>query len=259
MGCPALPPAGGRVIGRPARRRRERRVRPGRLGRRLRPAAPDRRREVAPRTHRRHRHARSRPGPARAFPRTRPSGRTSMRGSPFRDRRRRMPGAQLTARPAGPSRGSRSTGDQLRARSEGHRRRGLGRGPDRRRRVAVQRRCRPGSHPGSRDVGSQVESWLGRPRSGGGPPGIPLPLGRGPGRLAALDRPRSGPPRIRWHRPDGPPHPDPAGGPGLGADSRAMGDAGPARRARHEPPARHPRHSGDLPRAWHHRENRCHS
>ncbi len=38
---------------------------------------------------------------------------------------------------------------------------------------------------------------------------------------------------LRRHRADGPPDPDPAGGPGLGADPRALGDARPAGRPAH--------------------------
>ena len=57
-----------------------------------------------------------------------------------------------------------------------------------------------------------------------------LSLGRRSGRLVALGgRSRRGG-RLLRAGPDGPPDPDPAGGPGLGADSGALGNARAARR-----------------------------
>ena len=85
-----------------------------------------------------------------------------------------------------------------------------------------------------------------------------FPWGADPAGWLRVDRPRGRPARLRRHRPDGPPHPDPAGRPRLGADPGAVGDPGPARRARHRPAAGHPGLAGHLPSAGDHRENRCH-
>ena len=64
-------------------------------------------------------------------------------------------------------------------------------------------------------------------------PAVPLPLGRGPGRLAPVDGAGGRRGRLRRARADGPPDPDPAGRPGLGADPRAVGHPRAARRSRH--------------------------
>ena len=69
-----------------------------------------------------------------------------------------------------------------------------------------------------------------------------------PGWLAA-GRQRRGRGRSARHRADGPPDPDPAGRPGLGADPRAVGHARPAGRPGTRPAARHAGHAGDVPRA----------
>ncbi len=59
LGAAALPRRGGRRLGRPARGGRQRPPRPGRVGRRLRAARPDRRRPGAARAHHRGGHARA--------------------------------------------------------------------------------------------------------------------------------------------------------------------------------------------------------
>ena len=79
------------------------------------------------------------------------------------------------------------------------------------------------------------------------PAGVPLPVGRGPGRLA----PRGGAGRRRLRFPgdlvDGPPDPDPTGRNRVGADPRALGVPRDDRRARHRLAPRDPRLSGHLP------------
>ena len=55
---------------------------------------------------------------------------------------------------------------------------------------------------------------------------------------------------------DGPPDPDPAGRPGLGADPRAVGHPRAGRRPRHRAAAGHARHAGDLPPGRRHGQGR---
>ena len=55
---------------------------------------------------------------------------------------------------------------------------------------------------------------------------------------------------------DGPPDPDPAGRPSLGADPRAVGDPRAGGRARHAAEARHAGLAGDLPARGHHGQGR---
>ena len=62
--------------------------------------------------------------------------------------------------------------------------------------------------------------------------------------------------RLRRHRADGPPDPDPSGRPGLGADPGAVGHPRPARRPGHRASAGHPGLTGDVPRTRHHRQGR---
>ena len=88
--------------------------------------------------------------------------------------------------------------------------------------------------------------------------GQPVPVGRGPAGLADRRRPSRRRGRLRRARGDGPPDPDPAGGPRLGADPGAVGHPRGARRPRHRPRARHPGHAGDVPGARHHRQGRRH-
>src|SRR5579859_6363893 len=83
-----------------------------------------------------------------------------------------------------------------------------------------------------------------------GPAAVAVLLGRGPRGPGALAG-RSGPRRCRGrpagNRPDGPPDPDPPSGPGLGADPRALGDAGDARGPGTWPAAGHAGDTGDVP------------
>src|SRR5579872_1817339 len=83
-----------------------------------------------------------------------------------------------------------------------------------------------------------------------GPAPVAVLLGRGPGRPGALAgrggsrRGRGGP---SGNRPDGSPDPDPPGGPGLGANPRALGNTGDARGPGTGSAAGHAGDTGDVP------------
>ena len=68
--------------------------------------------------------------------------------------------------------------------------------------------------------------------------GLPVPLGRGPGRLADVGGPGRAGGRLRGHRADGPPDPDPAGRPRVGGPAGAVRHPRPARRRRSRAAAR---------------------
>ena len=86
-----------------------------------------------------------------------------------------------------------------------------------------------------------------------------LPVAGRPARLARRRGRRGRRGRPGRHRADGPPDPDPAGRPGLGADSRAVGDARPAGRPAPGTAAGHAGHPGDLPRAGNPGQDRRHA
>ena len=113
------------------------------------------------------------------------------------------------------------------------------------------RRRRPGDRAGRRGATHVAGAQ-------GGAPGEPVPVGRGSAGLADRRGPGRRRGRLRRAVGDGPPHPDPAGGPGLGLDPRAVGDPRRGGRTRHRPRAGHPGHAGDVPGARHHRQGRRH-
>ena len=113
----------------------------------------------------------------------------------------------------------------------------------------------PSVRPGDRAGGRGAAYVAG---AQGGAPGEPVPVGRGPAGLADRRRPGRRRGRLRGVVGDGPPHPDPPGGPGVGLDPRAVGDPRRGRRPRHRSRAGHPGHAGDVPGARHHRQGGGH-
>ena len=240
LGRGALPPRGDRLLRRAARGGRQRTARPGRLGGRVRAAGDDRRRPAGPRAvhgggHPRHR---SRTPTAPGWPRAGPPGCPTVAvllATPEAECRRRnaardrpVPAPVL----AGQLRAVRDIDAAL-----------ADEGWDVVHAVAVHAptRRRPRSRAPARG-GDRSPYVRG---GGGGAPGLALPVGRGPGDLAARGGRGRRRGRLRRARADGPPHPDPAGRPGLGADPRAVGDARAPGGAGHRAAARHAVHAGD--------------
>ena len=220
-----------------ARGRRQRRARPRRLGRRVRPARARRRRPPRARPDHRRRHARrsTPPGAAAGSPQARAAGLPAV--AVVLD----TPAAVCRSRNAARDRPvpARVLAGQLAAsprRSRPSSRTRAGTSSTGRSSTADRRRRRPRRRPPPRRKAAH-----GIHRGGGRAPGLALPVGRGPARRGCATWPARRGGRVRRPRPDGPPHPDPAGRPGVGPDPRAVGDARGARRPRHRPPARHAR------------------
>ena len=199
-----------------------------------------------------HRRRHPRPGPR---PPPGLARRRQGRRAPGRRRRHRHPARGDPA----PQRGSRvrRPGDRTRhpaqAVPRGPRRRAAGRGLGRR----ARRQARLPRGRRDTDLGGHTHR---RPALVAGAdrhaPALPLPVGRGTGRVAAVDGAGRGRGRLRRTGGDGPPHPDPAGGPGLGADPRALGDSRPGGRPGHAASPRHARLPHHLPAGGHHGQGR---
>ena len=200
-------------------RRRQRRPRPRRDRRGVRRARAHRRRPPRARADHRRRHPRTRRGRRRRAGWTRPGPpgcppSSSLVDTPPAECRRRnadranvVPAAALATQLQALRRGPRRA-----------RRRGLGRRPRRHARRPPRTEAEPDAAAAPTadrrsSQGLEVVLQL-----------SPLPVGRGARRLAAGDGPGGRRGRVRRARGDGPPDPDPAGRPGLGADPRAVGD-----------------------------------
>ncbi len=245
VGGGALPGGRDRVVGPPARDRRERASRPRCVDGGLPPARHHRGRAATPWAD----HGRRHPGPghrtAARLPRPRPRPPAARRRGRLRHPGRGVPSPQRLSRQTGPRAGARPAAPHLRRPAAEARDRGLGPGRGRHGH-RTQRRTQ------DRDGVRRLR--VDRPRRR--PPGVAVPVGRRPRRLADRGGARRGSGRSRRHRAHGPPRADPAGRHCLGADPRALGHARPPGRAPDTTPPRHARRADHLPRTRHHREGR---
>ena len=224
LGRAALPRWRDPVLRRAAGHRRSRSARSGSLGAGVQRAR--RRVRCAPRarTDLRHRHPGAGPGAPARLPGRRPFRRAARGGRTDGHSGRGMPAPQCVSGRAGADAcARRSVAGHPRGRCD-HRRRGLGPGDHR----LVGRPARGGA-PGRRFC-SRGAPGISAGRVGVRPADLPIPLGRRPSRLVGRGRRGRGGGRLLRGRADGSPHPDPAGGPGLGARPGAVGQPGRPRR-----------------------------